>query len=271
MKLAISNIAWSADEEPEIATLLQQRGIHAVEIAPTKVFDDPLITTLTQRNEYIQFWADHDISIVAFQSLLFGRPELQIFGDEQSRETMFQVLAGMCELAGQLGASRLVFGSPKNRLKPDNLSPAEAGDIAASFFTRVASVAQDNGAIFCIEPNPPVYGCNYVTTSTAGLELVTQVNHHGFGLHLDAAGMALAGEDIGEAIRIVGPAISHFHGSAPELGPLEETVVNHHAAAEALRDIGYSDFVSIEMKRSEDGSVMDNVDAAIQLVKSAYF
>ena len=41
MKLAISNIAWTNEEEADVAAKLRELGVRCVEIAPTKRWDDP--------------------------------------------------------------------------------------------------------------------------------------------------------------------------------------------------------------------------------------
>ena len=52
MKIAISNIAWQIEEEPAIANLLQQLNIKGVEIAPTKIWQNPLTTTDAEIKKY---------------------------------------------------------------------------------------------------------------------------------------------------------------------------------------------------------------------------
>lgn len=270
MRIAVSNIAWPADEEAEVATAMQSLGVTEVELAPTKVFTDPLATTGAERDAYVRFWADHGVSVVAFQSMLFGRLDLEVFGSAQNRAATLDYLARFIELAGQLGASRMVFGSPKNRRVPDGMSAAEAGDIATAFFGELGRIAVDNDTRFCIEPNPEAYECNFVTTAQQGLDLVRRVAHPGFGLHLDGAGMTLAGDDIGAAIVDAAGQLSHYHASAPYLGALEDTDVDHAAASAALRAIDYDGIVSIEMRPGDAGAAVARVTSAVELARRYY-
>lgn len=270
MKIAVSNIAWSPDEEAAVAATLQDLGVHSVEVAPTKVFANPTATTALERADYSWFWADYGIDIVAFQSMLFGRGDLQVFGDDSIRRETIDVLSRFIELAGALGAGRLVFGSPKNRVVPAGMAASEAQDVAVRFFTALGAVAHDNNTQFCIEPNPTDYGCNFVTTAAAGLALVQAVDHPGFGLHLDAAGMTLAHDDLDASVRAAGPRLAHFHASAPHLGPLEDQIVDHARASKALDDIGYDGFVSIEMRPGTPGNAARDVAAAVNLVDLNY-
>jgi D-psicose/D-tagatose/L-ribulose 3-epimerase len=272
MRLAVSNIAWEAEDELAVAAALESLGVGHVEIAPTKVFADPLATTAAERDAYLRFWAEREITIVAFQSMLFGHPGLRLFDGRESRERTVAVLSGFIELAGSLGVGRLVFGSPKNRRVPEGMDSPVALSIAVDVFSALAEVAEDNGTCLCIEPNPEAYDCNFVTTARSGLDLVRAVDRPGFGLHLDAAGMTLAGDDVEKSIAESRAELRHFHASAPFLGPLESEVVDHAAAGRALADIGYEGFLSIEMRPSplgRDGAVA-NVVEAVRLARDAY-
>lgn len=265
----MSNIAWDADEETSVADVLERLGVDAVEIAPTKVFDDPLNVSDEELERYRSFWADHGVEVVAFQSMLFGRPDLQLFEDEPTRRATVSHLAGFLDLAGRLGSGALVFGSPKNRRVPDTMTIAEADDIATDFFAQLGVLAESAGTTLCLEPNPRAYDCNYVVDAAAGASLVARVNSPGFGLHLDAAGMALAGDDARSSIE-ANPDIRHFHISAPSLGELEESVVDHDAAAAGLATIHYGNVVSIEMRSGEAGSAAARVERAVALARSHY-
>ena len=202
--------------------------------------------------------------------MLFGRPDLHVFGDRIVRTATRERLVRFLELASRLGAKHLVFGSPRNRQVPEGMSQEEAQDIAVDFFSDLASSAEDTGTVVCIEPNPERYDCNFVTTATQGAELVRRVGRPGFRLHLDAAAMQLAGDDPYRAIIESQDVLAHFHASAPDLGQLEDELVDHAAAGRALREIGYAGQVAIEMRESPERPAVDRVGAAIALVRRHY-
>lgn len=270
MKLAVSNIAWQDSEEEVIAELLQNLGVKYVEIAPTKRWEDPTLATQEEINNYIDFWGQYGIEIVAFQSMLFNRPDLTIFENSEKREQTLQYLSAFTELAGKFGAKRMVFGSPKNRNRGD-MSPAEALEVATPFFSALGAVAQKNGVIFCIEPNAPQYTCDFITNSTEGIELVTKIDSSGIGLHLDAACMALAGEDLGESIRHAADRIEHYHISSPMLAQVEpRSDVDHKNAVAALKEIAYDKIVSIEMRPDIEGENLHRVKEAVEFAQQVY-
>lgn len=270
MKLAVSNIAWTAEEEPEAAKLLQDLGVRYVEIAPTKVWDDPLAVTDAQIKDYLDFWKRHGITVVAFQSMLFTRPDLKLFESAENRAATQECLEKFIQLAGRMGAGVLVFGSPKNRQRGD-MPEAEAAAIAKEFFGALGDTAKQQGVRFCIEPNAPQYNCDFVTTAAAGMSLVREVANPGFGLHLDIACMTLAGDDVPASIKAAKDVMRHFHISSPMLEQVADLPeVPHRAAAEALKAIGYDKFVSIEMKPGEPGTNIGRVAEAVRFAQSVY-
>lgn len=269
MKLAISNIAWRADEDEAVAELLPRAGFTGVEIAPPRVWKHPLEATSAEVKAHRTFWQERGLPIVALQSLLFGHPELTLFESAEARRQTLAYLTGMIHLAEQLGARVLVFGSPKNR-KRGALAPEQALTIAADFFHELGNAAVRLGVTFCVEPNPTFYDCDFVTTSTEGLELVERVHTPGFGLHLDAGAITLAGEDPAQALSQAKGKFVHFHASEKNLAPVGiAKTVDHERFSRLLKETGYNGWVSVEM-RPGDGNNIPTISETLQCVSSVY-
>lgn len=270
IELAVSNIAWTNEEEPEVAEKLRELGITKVEIAPTKRWDDPTVATPKQVREYVEWWKKYDIEVVAFQSMLFARPDLKLFESNDLREELVSYMAEFIRLAGDMGARRLVFGSPKNRQR-GGVDVETADAVARDVFGRLGGVALRHNTILCIEPNAPQYNCDYITTAEDGAELVRTVDTRGVGLHLDTACMALAGDDISASIRANADILEHFHISAPMLDqviPRED--VDYASAAAALKDVGYDKIVSIEMRPGGVGENVRRVEESVRFVQDLF-
>lgn len=271
MKLAVSSIAWSTDEEPKVVSLMNSARVKTVELAPTKIWAHPTKVSARDVAEVTRWWSERGISIYAFQSMLFSRPDLKLFESEALRAECLQYLKEFITLAGRMGVKRMVFGSPKNRQRGE-MSYDQAFALAIPFFKELAEVAYANKVVFCIEPNAPLYGCDFVTTASEGADLVRAVDHPGFGLHLDTACMMLAGDDPYESIHDSAEYLRHFHVSAPMLGQVdasEEMATAHASAATALREIAYDQVISIEMRPYESGNVQ-RVETALNFTKRAY-
>lgn len=270
MNLAVSSIAWTNEEEQQIAEKLRDLGVKYVELAPTKIWNDPTKVTSQEIKERVQWWAQYGISVVAFQSMLFARPDLKIFESEENRKECFEYMSKFLKLAGIMGAQKLVFGSPKNRQR-GNVALEEARLIVVQFFSELSTVATENGVTLCLEPNAPQYNCDFITNAEEGAELVRTVNSPGFKLHLDTACMALAGDDIAHAITLSKDILEHFHISSPMLEQVEDrSDVNHRAAAHALQAIGYDKFVSIEMRPGDSGENVARVERAVKFAQGVY-
>lgn len=269
-ELIVSNIAWTNNEEYDIAKKLQQLGIKKVEIAPTKHWDDPTMATTQEIQEYIDWWEQFDIEIAAFQSMLFVRPDLKIFETEELRKETGDYLAKFLYLAGNMGVNRLVFGSPKNRQR-NELNIEQADEIAIELFASLGEVAIANNTMLCIEPNAQQYGCDYITNAAEGAAFVRRVASRGIGLHLDTACMALAGDDIEASIQDNADILDHFHVSAPMLEQVEDRQdVDYRAAARALKEIGYSKLISIEMRPGDEGTNIERVEKAVTFARSIF-
>lgn len=269
-ELAVSNIAWTNEEEHDVALKLQELGVRKVEIAPTKRWEDPTKATPEQIQEYLDWWKGYDIEVIAFQSMLFARPDLKLFAGEELRNEMAVYMNDFLRLAGDMGARRLVFGSPKNRQRGE-VPPDEVDEIARSFFGELGNVAERYDTVLCIEPNAPQYNCDYITTAAEGARLVRLIGSKGIGLHLDTACMALAGDDLGKSIRANADILEHFHVSAPMLDRVyDRDDVDYRAAAQALREISYDKVISIEMRPGDAGQNVARVEEAVQFVKSIF-
>lgn len=270
MNLAVSSIAWANEEETAVAEKLQGLGVKYVEIAPTKLWEDPTRTTIEEAKAYVDWWAQYGITVSAFQSMLFARPDLKLFESDENRQETIDYMTKFLELAGVMGAKKLVFGSPKNRQRGE--MPVErASQIAAAFFSELGDIASKSGVVLCLEPNAPQYNCDFITNAHEGGELVRKVNNPGFGLHLDTACMALAGDDLGNSVRKFQDILEHFHISSPMLEQVEDRGdVDHASAAQALRDISYDKLISIEMRPGDTGTNVARLEKAVKFAQSVY-
>lgn len=270
MNLSISNIAWNAEEDNNVLGVLRGYNITALEVAPTKIWNDPVNCSIEEIEKYRLKWEDCGIKIVAMQSLLFGQPNLVLFEDENTRTQMKNYLKKIIEIAGVLGIKALVFGSPKNRLS-GHLNKLEQISIASSFFNEVGQYAVDNNLIFCIEPNPHQYGCDFVTNTQQGIDLVKEVNHPGFQLHLDTGALILNEENFAESIENSLPYLAHFHISEPYLNLVGSGTHNHHhEISKILKELNYENHISIEMKNALLPSNVESVRRVLDFVSEIY-
>ncbi len=268
MKLAISNIAWPSSADEAVAELLIAHGVQGIEVAPPKLWAQPLTATDEQIKECRRFWNSLGIEIVAAQSLLFGRPEMTIFDDVAVRRQTFDYLVRMIDLCARLGCQSLVFGSPKNR-RIGTQPRGEIWPVAVEFFAGLAEAAQRSGTCVVLEANPPQYGADFITHAADAIELVQVVNRPGLRLHLDTACMTLAGDDVTAILERGLPWLKHFHISDEELRPVGTGQVPHETIAGALRATPYKEWLSIEMRECQPFTI-EGLAQAVEFAQRTY-
>lgn len=269
MRLSISNIAWQPEEDQRIATLLEQHQIDAIDIAPGKYFSSPELATKTEIMAVKQWWHERGISIIGMQSLLFGTTGLNVFGDKASRLGLLARLQAIFRIAGILGATRLVFGSPCNRDR-HSLSDQEATDSAIQFFQQAANYAADEGVLLCLEPNPVCYGANFMTNSQETALVVKAVNHPALRMQLDTGAITINQEDVAQVLNSYAALIGHVHASEPQLVPLGDNGTDHGQMAIALAQSLPKAIVTIEMLATGAEPALQSISRALHVAIQAY-
>lgn len=267
MKLSISNIAWPVEHDPEVLDVLVELGVTGIEVAPTKIWSEPLKAHSKQIDQYRYFWEDRGVSIIAAQSLLYGHPELTVFGEAETQRSTFDYLERITSVCAQLGCQTLVFGSPRNRQIGSRLE-SDVWPEAVDFFGRLGEMADGLGTTIGIEANPVEYGADFITSASQAARLVSDVNHRGLRLHLDSACMHLAGDDPA-LIRDNASLLAHFHIAEPQLALISNNLVSHPEFGEALRAAGYDKWLSIEMRECAEFEI-GQIRNAITLAQAAY-
>ncbi|RSV12305.1 sugar phosphate isomerase/epimerase [Sphingomonas sp. ABOLF] len=267
MQLSISNIAWELSQEESIAGLLRDAGLRQIDIAPGKYFTDPEAATPQEVLSVRNLWQERGFTIRGMQSLLFGTSGLNLFDDRDG--VMFRRLAAICRLGGDLGVHALTFGSPRQRDRGSR-TDAETAAIATDFFGRIGDVAASAGVLFCLEPNPPRYGCNYMTGTDETAGVVAALDHPAVKLQLDVGAIAINDEDAGAVIRRHAALIGHVHASEPGLVTLGDGGAPHAAAGQALRHVRPELTVTIEMLAGPGSSPANEVSRALALAQAHY-
>ena len=269
MRVAISNIAWEVDQDPSIAALLSEHGIDAIDIAPGKYFPDPLKASDSDIVRVRRWWAGHGIEIVGMQALLFGTTGLNLFGTSASQLAMLHHLGGVCRIAAGLGATRLVFGSPKNRDR-SGLDDAQTRLRATDFFQALGDIAIAQGVTICLEPNPVCYGANFMTDSFETAEVAQAVNHPAIAMQLDTGALTLNGENPFQVLQQHAGLIGHVHASEPNLLPLGDGTTDHARMAEAIRRYLPRHIVTIEMLSSPHEPTEGAIGRALAVAQRYY-
>lgn len=251
MKLSISNIGWIAEDDIEVYNLMKKYGYSGLEIAPTRIFPTAPYSDLDKAKK----WSDElkrgfGFDIPSMQSIWFGRQE-SIFGTEEERKILVEYTKSAIDFAVAVQCKNLVFGCPRNRNMPEDADE----QIAIDFFKEIGDYAYNCGTVIGMEANPPIYNTNYVNDTVSALQLIDKVDSKGFLLNLDVGTMIHNEESI-EVLNEKVHLINHVHISEPGLKPVEERQL-HMDLAEILKKENYKNYISIEMGKQEEISVVE--------------
>jgi len=264
-KIAVSNIGWDIHDDPEIFKLLRDNGVNGIEIAPTKIWPDWNGATEKSAKAYRSRLREAGFEVPALQAIVYGKPLLQLF-DLTVQVDFLEHIKLVSSISAALGAKVLVFGAPKNR-KRGQLSMDEAMKRAIDIMHLAGEICMDRGVCIGWEHNPVAYECDFITNVADGRQLIDMIDSEGVKLHLDSGGIHMCGGDIGDVIRSAGEFV-HYHASEPMLNWLDYPCVDHKKAGNALQDIEYSEWISIEMRSCE--GKLNRLVSSIKHIRETY-
>ncbi len=248
MKRAISNIGWDNSVQlSAIADLLHAHGIEGIECAPLKMKHDCGLAS-DDFKSMKDVYKSYGFEIPAFQAIVFGHPELQVF-DPSSHKAFIKHLKQVASWAELCGTRTLVFGAPKNKWHNSTLLDG-ALEVACSFFREAGSAVSSYGCKIAVEANPKQYGCNFLTSTSEARRFVELVGSPAVELHIDTGTCILNGEDTHACARAGG--FGHVHLSAPFLDNIAQCQFDYGEFASEISP-EYQGWLSIEMSKCSSG------------------
>ena len=79
MKISVSNIAWDNKFLLFFLDFIKNLGCSGVEIAPSCIWPEPVECSKTEKINFLKSVKNAGLELVGFHSLLFNRPDLQLF------------------------------------------------------------------------------------------------------------------------------------------------------------------------------------------------
>lgn len=250
MRLSISNIGWSENNDTHVYEVMKKFGFTGLEIAPTRIFPEKPYEKIDEACRWMEnLQSMYGITIPSMQSIWYGKTE-KIFDGNKERKILTDYTKSAIDFAEAIGCKNLVFGCSRNRWIPDNGNLR----IARDFFREIGEYAYQHNTVIAMEANPPIYNTNFLNTTEAAIAFVEEIDSKGFLLNLDTGTMI----ENGESVSILSGKqnlINHVHISEIGLMPIQKREL-HLELAEMLSRIGYSHFVSIEVGKQEDINVL---------------
>ena len=139
-----------------------------------------------------------------------------------------------------------MFGSPMQRNLLPGVSMDQAMQYAAEVFHSIVPVLEETQVTLAVEPLGPAEG-NFLNRAEDGVKLIEMVGSRQCRLHLDCKAMSSEALPIPEIIRKNAQLLEHFHANdANKLGP-GFGEIDFIPIFEALGDIDYQGWVSVEV------------------------
>jgi len=246
MKLCLSNIAWDVSRDEDMYRFMYDVGFCGLEIAPTRIFGNTPYENLVSARDYARrLKNEYHLDIVSMQSIWYGRKEM-IFNSREECDALLCYTRSAIEFASGIGCRNIAFGSPKNRV----ISNHDDMSLAFDFFGMIADFAQEHGVVFALEPNPTIYGTNFLNTTAQALEFCRQLNKTHLKINLDFGTILHNREELNFTKEDVN-LINHVHISEPNLKPIIRRP-EHLKLNKILEQFDYRNYVSVEMGINEN-------------------
>jgi len=248
MKFALCNEMFEGRPMAEICATAKRLGYHGIEIAPFTLSSSAEDITANQIKETRQIIEDQELEVVGLHWLFAGPTGLHITTDDDKiRARTKEYLSLLLDLCSGLGGNVLVLGSPKQRSIEEGQTKEDCWDRAVELLGSVLDKAGRLGLTICIEPLSPVE-TNFINTVSEAMQMVRQINHPNFKIHLDVKAMCSEERPVPDIIRSVQVEdIGHFHVNDPNLYGPGMGDLDYEPIAAAIRDVGWDEWLSVEV------------------------
>jgi sugar phosphate isomerase/epimerase len=249
MKYAICNETYQNTPLEAACPDIAAAGYHGVEIAPFTLDPDPARITEARAAELGHVVRDHGLEVVGLHWLLVrpGGESLHLTTDDAAlRQRTVEYARHLVRLCRAMGGTIMVWGSPKQRNIAEGQPYERAFDHAVAAMQAIAGEAAAAGVTIAMEPLAR-RETNFLTTAAETIRFIEAVGSRACRLHLDVKAMSDEPTPIDQIIRESAAHVAHFHANDPNLRGPGQGEVDHVPIAGALRGIGYSGYVSVEV------------------------
>lgn len=247
MKFAICNETYQDRSFDKACEDIAECGYHAIELAPFTLKEDPRDLTDADALSLSAKASSHGLDILGLHWLLTKPAWLHITHPDAMlrKETVAfgKKLARFCATAG---GRIMVWGSPKARTILPEWDREESWKRAVESVRGVAEEAGKYGVTIAMEPLGPKE-TNVLNTAEETIRFCQEVDHPACKLHLDVKAMSSEEKSYADIIRDSKEWTVHFHANDPNLLGPGMGEVKFEPIIAALRETGYSDYLSVEV------------------------
>lgn len=247
MKYAICNETFGDWPLSKAIDFAVDTGYTGWEIAPFMLCDDIFAYSDSDRHAYRNEVEGAGLSVVGLHWLLAKTQGLHLTSvDSATRQRTSAYLCELARLCRDLGGSVMVLGSPQQRNFGSDQTMDDAMKMAAAVIADAVSTLEKCDVRIALEPLGPQEG-NFLNTAAQARELAKMIGSDHVQLHLDVKAMSSEPEDIPSVIRNNGDWMIHFHANDPNRQGPGMGDVDFVPIFEALEDVRYDGWVSVEV------------------------
>jgi sugar phosphate isomerase/epimerase len=253
MKFGICNEIFQGWSLPDTFAYAKKAGYDAVEIAPFTIAKDVNAITAAQRAEIKAQAAAAGIAISGIHWVLVQTEGLYLTSpDAQVRAKTAAYFVALVDFCADLGGTRIIVGSPKQRSLLPGVTYKEAWAFATEVFRDSVRRAEERGVVICFEPLGPGE-TDFVNTAEEGIRFAEQFASSAMSVILDVKAMSTEARPVPDIIRASAGKFAYFHANDPNLKGPGFGDTDFVPIAAALRDAGYDGTVSVEVFKFDEG------------------
>jgi sugar phosphate isomerase/epimerase len=254
MKFAICNEIFQGWKIDDVLVHAARLGYQGVEVAPFTLANSVCDIPTQERQRIRDAAANSGIQIAGIHWVLVKPEGLYINHEDAAiRQRTAQYFCALVDFCADLGGHVMVVGSPKQRNLLPGVSPQQASDWAADCFRDAVKRAEDREVTICFEPLAPSE-TNFINTAAEAIQFTQRLSSPRFKIILDAKAMCSESKPIPQIIRDSWPHFAHFHANDKNLKGPGFGDVDFNPIAAALKEVGYSGFVSVEVFKFDEGA-----------------
>jgi sugar phosphate isomerase/epimerase len=253
MRFAICNETFQDWPFEKAFAFARELGYTGIEIAPFTMATSAYDISPAKREEVKRQAEEADLEVVGLHWLLAKTSGYYLTTpDDAVRTKTADYLAELTRLCRDLGGRIMVLGSPVQRNLLPGVSHDQALELAADVLRRVVPTLEECDVTLAVEPLGPQEG-DFLNTAKLGVQLIEMVGASHVRLHLDVKAMSTESTPVPQLIRENAPYLAHFHANDPNKRGPGMGEVDFHPILEALGEIDYRGWVSVEVFDYEPG------------------
>ena len=253
MKFGICNEIFKGWSLEDTFAFAKKAGYDQVEIAPFTIAKYVTDISAAERVRIRDLAETTGIGISGLHWVLVQAEGMYLtHPDAAVRERTARYFVDLVDCCADLGGTRIVVGSPKQRNIMEGVTFEQAWGWATEVFRPAVKRAEERGVVICFEPLAPSE-TNFVNTAAEGRRFAAQFASRAMSIILDVKAMSSEPSAIPQIIRESAGKFEYFHANDPNLKGPGFGEMDFVPIAAALREAGYDGTVSVEVFNFDEG------------------